>query len=179
MQTHCRQEHGRRTSKGRPRKDTQHNTPWESGVTCQRLRNVAPGKKPFQVYNVAAITDPIAIGLGEALNQVNRPKDTQQYINEQLIASETRQAALNPPLLAANGGSKRSATFTQSPWLVLTQWPVYFSNIRLADVPPLIELPSIEPSSLECEEDAVENSMPNINVLDDGEYSSFFLVLSL
>jgi hypothetical protein len=159
ISAHYHKEHGRRVGRGRRQKNAPDDVPWVAGITCQRLRQVAPGKKPFQVY--AAVTNSAIHGCDTEQIHVIPPKDTQQYINEQLAAIETRQTTLNPPSLAIDGGSKRSATFTRSPWLELTQWPVYFTNIRLADVTPLIELPPIDPSTSDSEEEIAENDILN------------------
>jgi hypothetical protein len=74
---------------------------------------------------------------------------------------ETRQTTLNPLTLAIDRGLERPATFTRSPWLELTQWHVYFTNIRLADVTSLIELPLVEPSTLDSDEEMPENNILN------------------
>lgn len=156
IQEHSRTVHGWRTRHGRPRGNQIITVPWTSGITCQRLRKTSPGKKPFQV-SLGTADPPSSSDCDKENGETIRSVNTKQYISDQLAAEEARLAVLQSASLS-NGGLKLSATHNRSPWLELTQWPTYFSNVNLADAVRLIELPHVG-NSMDAEERADEEAL--------------------
>jgi hypothetical protein len=137
---HSRNVHGWRARHGRPRGDQSATVPWISGITCQRLRKTSPGKAPFQV-RVETARLSASKECTKDNNQTTQIVSTMQHISHQLATEEAKLIVLQSSFLS-NGGLKLSATYNRSPWLELTQWPIYFSGVNLADTVRLIELPS-------------------------------------